>query len=718
MSTNNHDKGVFSTIDADDDDDDDLNDYGQFSFENIDKSKQIKRQKTSSNYKHGKQKKITDFFNIFNQDKNVDSNVESSSVIQNDQAKSKHGDHDDDTTLKLFVTTSSSYDICEGKTQHVNIRNKKMELRSGKIASYSRKKNETKSKAPSSKQTVTKPKKDSIPKKPPVKKNVKQKSNPKKTKTNTVHSDDLDHGIVQKDCGRSTAAIRKMTLDVNLGPSIEIENSSLQNVEQMNEPDKCQTICFNEKIDYSRYLFQKNQSERIGQCLLDILQSPSKNSINLKELYQNCCDPFGIVHFISDEFDQNETNMEDLYKCLCKFNQLIEIFSEQARIDQIFITTSNNNDMFINDAGILAEYINLFLNEMIKVNHLKKNLSNNFLAIPFIYILFVQKIAIHNLKNSTPIDLLTIELIDSIPYHFGILLQNSIGESKSQQLQSQLLAILIMGMKEVFDVLDHDLEKFAQLLETILICQLKCMDLLNEFWWPQQNQYNLEQHEMEKYEDNKMNELLLCQLYSLLSMKTIFRIHLKYPELITARTTTLIKQTKIINYDFLFKIGHHFRKLFSQIFHQISSSSNSANLFGNFSITYFIICIIDTLSELMMMMPYDECKRNGHHFHLFWLLFILIKLKNGLLMKPEEAIDFNRIRNDFSQAIKPMENIQWRELPQGSQSYLADFILAYCKNFGIDSFVIDLCKYMINIPKIEMGFKMIVQPLISYQFAK
>lgn len=30
MSTNNHDKGVFSTIDADDDD---LNDYGQFSFE-------------------------------------------------------------------------------------------------------------------------------------------------------------------------------------------------------------------------------------------------------------------------------------------------------------------------------------------------------------------------------------------------------------------------------------------------------------------------------------------------------------------------------------------------------------------------------------------------------------------------------------------------------------------------------------------------------------
>ena len=33
MSTNNHDKGVFSTIDADDDDDDDLNDYGQFSFE-------------------------------------------------------------------------------------------------------------------------------------------------------------------------------------------------------------------------------------------------------------------------------------------------------------------------------------------------------------------------------------------------------------------------------------------------------------------------------------------------------------------------------------------------------------------------------------------------------------------------------------------------------------------------------------------------------------
>ena len=65
-----------------------------------------------------KQKKITDFFNIFNQDKNVDSNVESSSVIQNDQAKSKYGDHDDDTTLKLFVTTSSSYDICEGKTQH------------------------------------------------------------------------------------------------------------------------------------------------------------------------------------------------------------------------------------------------------------------------------------------------------------------------------------------------------------------------------------------------------------------------------------------------------------------------------------------------------------------------------------------------------------------------------------------------------------------------
>lgn len=604
-----------------------------------------------------------------------------------------------------------------------------MELRSGKITSYSRKKNETKSKAPSSKQTVTNPKKDSIPKKPPV----KQKSNPKKTKTNTVHSDDLDHGIVQKDCGRSTAAIRKMSkfekiqknyakidlfekklakaLDVNLGPSIEIENSSLQNVEQMNEPDKCQTICFNEKIDYSRYLFQKNQSERIGQCLLDILQSPSKNSINLKELYQNCCDPFGIVHFLSDEFDQNETNMEDLYKCLCKFNKLIEIFSEQARIDQIFITTSNNNDMFINDAGILAEYINLFLNEMIKVNHLKKNLSNNFLAIPFIYILFVQKIAIHNLKNSTPIDLLTIELIDSIPYHFGILLQNSIGESKSQQLQSQLLAILIMGMKEVFDVLDHDLEKFAQPLETILICQLKCMDLLNEFWWPQQNQYNLEQHEMEKYEDNKMNELLLCQLYSLLSMKTIFRIHLKYPELITARTTTLIKQTKIINYDFLFKIGHHFRKLFSQIFHQISSSSNSANLFGNFFHYIFrwhnadnidkciekhfdnesslksiqIICIIDTLSELMMMMPYDECKRNGHHFHLFWLLFILIKLKNGLLMKPEEAIDFNRIRNDFSQAIKPMENIQWRELPQGSQSYLADFILAYSKNFGIDS---------------------------------
>lgn len=139
MSTNNHDKGVFSTIDADDDDDDDLNDYGQFSFESksvvssvsfspyksssinfsdIDKSKQIKRQKTSSNYKHGKQKKITDFFNIFNQDKNVDSNVESSSVIQNDQAKSKYGDHDDDTTLKLFVATSSSYDICEGKTQH------------------------------------------------------------------------------------------------------------------------------------------------------------------------------------------------------------------------------------------------------------------------------------------------------------------------------------------------------------------------------------------------------------------------------------------------------------------------------------------------------------------------------------------------------------------------------------------------------------------------
>lgn len=32
MSTNNDDKGVFSTIDADDDDDD-LNDYGQFSFE-------------------------------------------------------------------------------------------------------------------------------------------------------------------------------------------------------------------------------------------------------------------------------------------------------------------------------------------------------------------------------------------------------------------------------------------------------------------------------------------------------------------------------------------------------------------------------------------------------------------------------------------------------------------------------------------------------------
>ena len=51
-----------------------------------------------------------------------------------------------------------------------------MELRSGKIASYSRKKNETKSKAPSSKQTVTKPKKDSIPKKAPVKKNVKQKT--------------------------------------------------------------------------------------------------------------------------------------------------------------------------------------------------------------------------------------------------------------------------------------------------------------------------------------------------------------------------------------------------------------------------------------------------------------------------------------------------------------------------------------------------------------
>ncbi|KAH9510610.1 hypothetical protein DERF_009131 [Dermatophagoides farinae] len=258
MSTNNHDKGVFSTID-DDDDDDDLNDYGQFSFENIDKSKQIKRQKTSSNYKH---------------DKNVDSNVESSSVIQNDQAKSKYGDHDDDTTLKLFVTTLH-------------------------LTTF--------------------------------------------VKANTTR------------------------LDVNLGPSIEIENSSLQNVEQMNEPDKCQQFVSMKRLIIVDIYF-KNQSERIGQCF-DILQSP-----------------------------------------------------EQARIDQILspLATIMICSSMMQEFGRIYKFIPKRNDQS---QSFEENLSNNFLAIPFIYILFV-KIAIHNLKNSTPIDLLTIELIDSIPYHFGILLQN------------------------------------------------------------------------------------------------------------------------------------------------------------------------------------------------------------------------------------------------------------------------------------------------------
>ncbi|OTF69391.1 hypothetical protein BLA29_004513, partial [Euroglyphus maynei] len=83
-------------------------------------------------------------------------------------------------------------------------------------------------------------------------------------------------------------------------------------------------------------------------------------------------------------------------------------------------------------------------------------------------------------------------------------------------------------------------------------------------------------------------------------------------------------------------------------------------------------------------MPNEICTKTGQHLHLFWLLFTLIKLKNGLT-KPEESIDSNRIRMDFKQAIQPMKNIVWRKLPNGSLYYLAQFFLAYVKNFGIDS---------------------------------
>ncbi|OTF69390.1 hypothetical protein BLA29_004514, partial [Euroglyphus maynei] len=265
-----------------------------------------------------------------------------------------------------------------------------------------------------------------------------------------------------------------------------------------------------ENIDHNQYVFQKSHSERIGQYLNEILPSISKKEMNLEKLFRNYSDPFGIVESIYEELDKHETNPY-LHSFICEFSQLIEIFTQQARIDQIFIPTNN---VFINDVGILSKYLNLFLNEMIQINH--SNLqSNNDATIALIFILFAQKIVIHNLKNSTTNNLLTIEkLIDSIPYHFAFLLQNNTATVQSKsQLQCQSLALLIIGMIEMFDGSNDnqhdDLEKFSKLLETILICQIKYMDLLYEFFRPDLNQYDDDGDE----NDYKILESLLCQLY-------------------------------------------------------------------------------------------------------------------------------------------------------------------------------------------------------------
>ncbi|XP_075680628.1 uncharacterized protein LOC113798365 isoform X2 [Dermatophagoides pteronyssinus] len=737
MSTINNrktcDKGKFSSISDDDDND------------NIDKKS-----------KHGKQIKITKFFNILNQDKNIDSlqlsssSSSSSSNIQNDQAKSN--DHHNDRTLKQPSATTS-YDIYGEKSQH-DFRGEIMKLRSGcdtvstNVPSTRnvRRPHRLSPAKPSVKHVPAKPKpsikinKSTPPKKTKSTRKTKKETENKNNQDNKVDTDlDLSTVIIQKanafdkihkNYAKINLYVKKLakSCDVNLEPMIqEVDDSNFSKENKTNDPPKCQEAFLPEKIDQSRYLFQKNQSIRIGQCFDKIFESTSKSKINSKKIFQNHGDPFGIVKFIYDELDKSETS-QDLHSCICKFSQLIEIFVQQSRIDQIFTTTNN---MFINDTGILERYINLFLNKMIQVNHSKENLLNNS-AIPFIFVLLVQKIAIHNLKNSTTINSIAIELIDSIPYHFCILLQNPMIQSKSQ-LQSQLLAILIMGIIEIFDVFDHDLEKFAQLLETILICQVKCMDLLNQFFcWPNQNQYYEQNDDDDDENSYRIMELLLSQLYSLLSLKSVYRLHLKLG-------TNSSVQTKFINYGRLFKIEDYFRKLFEQVFHQFSSSDNmfcyffqyifrwhNSNILDKCIEKYFtdesmkankIICVIDTFSQLMLMMPYEKCKKTGQHLHLFWLLFILIKIKNGLL-KPDESIDSSRIRHNFKQAIEPIANIVWRELPYGSLYYLAHFFLAYAKNFGIDSFTIDLCKSMMNIPKIDMEFQMAIQPLVFYEYAE